>query len=58
MSLSYVDAPGEPLDMAELKRARLLHSLGDVSLGRYQLVYCHGNYTSTAVFYLSSCSGK
>ncbi|MEW5838979.1 MAG: alpha/beta hydrolase family protein [Pseudomonadota bacterium] len=53
ISMSYVGAPGEQLVATELARAKLLHSRGDTSLGRYHLIYCHGNYTSTVESYLS-----
>ena len=53
MSLSYVGAPGEPLDLGELKQAQARRAEGDASLGRYHLIYCHGNYTSTVEGYLS-----
>ena len=53
MSLSHADAPGEPVDGAELARARDLLARGDTSLGRYHLIYCHGNYTATAGSFVS-----
>ncbi len=53
MSMSYVGAAGELLDAAELQQAKARQAQGDRSLGRYQMIYCHGNYTSTAEGYLS-----
>ncbi len=53
MSLSYVGAVSEELQPAELKRAQQRVDSGDASLARYKLIYCRGNYTSTAESYLS-----
>jgi len=53
MSLSYVGAQGEELQANQLKRAQAQKAAGATSLGRYNLIYCHGNYTSTAEGFLS-----
>ncbi len=53
MSMSYVGASGERLDPREIELAERRLGEGDLSLGRYHLIYCHGNYTSTPRGYLS-----
>jgi len=56
MSLSYVGAQGEELQANQVKRAQAQKAAGATSLGRYNLIYCHGNYTSTAESFLSYAS--
>ncbi|MEW6765114.1 MAG: alpha/beta fold hydrolase [Pseudomonadota bacterium] len=53
MSLSYTGAEGEEIRTDELARAEAMRGAGDGSLGRYNLMYCHGNYTSNPESYLS-----
>lgn len=53
ISMSYVGALGEELQADQLKRAQSQQAAGDKSLGRFNLIYCHGNYTSTAESFLS-----
>jgi len=56
ISMSYVGAQGEELQANQLKRAQAQKAAGATSLGRYNLVYCHGNYTATAESFLSYAS--
>lgn len=53
ISVSYIGAQGEALQADQLKRAQAQKAAGATSLGRYNLIYCHGNYTSTAESFLS-----
>lgn len=53
ISMSYVGAVGEEILPAQFKQAQAQSLAGDRSLERYNLIYCHGNYTSTAEGYLS-----
>jgi pimeloyl-ACP methyl ester carboxylesterase len=53
VSLSYVGAAGEELLPTQFTRAQAQKLAGDWGLGRYNLIFCHGNYTSTAEGYLS-----
>lgn len=58
MSLSYVGAQGEELQANQVTRAQAQKAAGATSLGRYNLIYCHGNYTSAAEIFLSYASLK
>ena len=53
MSLSYVGALGEEIQMDQVQSAKGKKAVDDKALGRYNLIYCHGNYTSTAEGFLS-----
>lgn len=53
ISMSYVGALGEEIQPAQFKHAQARSLADDRSLERYNMIYCHGNYTSTAEAYLS-----
>ena len=56
MSMSYVGAQGETLEPLEFTRAQSMRAAKDAALGRYNLIYCRGNYTATAESYLGYAS--
>ena len=52
ISMSYMGAPGEEIRTAEVRHAEAMLRDGRRELGRYNLLYCHGNYTATPDSYL------
>ncbi|MEW6444546.1 MAG: alpha/beta fold hydrolase [Pseudomonadota bacterium] len=56
VSLSYVGARGEEVWPDELARAEAFRASGKRDLGRFHLIYCHGNYVAPAGSYLSYAS--
>lgn len=52
ISMSYMGAAGEEIRADEVQRAEAMLREGRRDLGRYNLLYCHNNYTSTPEGYL------